>query len=169
MEDLVYKFKIRKWTKGRYLTTEQSCLFLFLFLFVFGSFFTGCGYSSIPFTPQNCTVSKVDTTSTVSCPDGSSVVIPDGSTGIAGPAGANGTNGTNGTPGTVVSFVQFCPGVQLVNFPEQGICINGNIYAVYWNGATAFGTLLTPRQYTTTAISGNCTFTVGANCSVTNP
>jgi hypothetical protein len=94
----------------------------------------------------------------------------DGRSGINGNNGMNGINGVDGKDATPVSMIKFCPSLNEVyptNFPEYGMCVNNNLYAVYWNGNTAFLSKLLPGTYTTTAIGGNCTFTVQSNsCTV---
>jgi hypothetical protein len=93
-----------------------------------------------------------------------------GPQGAIGPAGTNGINGANGSNGTVITVVQFCPGVDPSypsTFPEVGLCINNNIYAVY-SANDGFLTLITPGLYESNAVGSSCTFTVGDNCEITN-
>lgn len=91
----------------------------------------------------------------------------DGSNGSQGPTGQDGVNGADATPVTVI---QFCPSYGATfypsNFPEQGLCIADKLYAVYWNGTQAFLALIPPGTYSSTSPQA-CTFTVGADCQVT--
>lgn len=92
-----------------------------------------------------------------------------GATGAAGRDGTNGSNGTNGTNGTVITPVQFCPGVDTYpsEFNEVGLCINGNVYAVY-SANDGFMSMIPPGIYSSNGINASCTFTVGANCAITH-
>lgn len=139
---------------------------------------TGCGYSSEPFTPEACTVEKIDKVTTIKCPGGSTTTITDGVDGETGPigltgsmgiAGAVGPQGPNGTPGTVVGVVQFCPGVPTYPsiFPEYGIIIAGQLYAVY-SANGGFLALIPSGTYNSNAIGNSCTFTVNPDGTVTN-
>ena len=107
-------------------------------------------------------------------------VGPQGPQGIAGVDGANGTNGQDGavgpqgTPGTdgkdatPVTTVQFCPNVTSTyptTFPEYGICVGGNLYAVY-SANDGFLALIPPGVYASNAINSSCDFTVLANCQI---
>jgi hypothetical protein len=95
---------------------------------------------------------------------------PQGAIGPTGASGANGINGANGSNGTIITVVQFCPGVDPSypsTFPEVGLCINNNIYAVY-SANDGFLTLITPGLYESNAVGSSCTFTVGDNCEITN-
>jgi len=90
-----------------------------------------------------------------------------------GPKGNDGAAGVTGKPGmdiTPVTVVQFCPGKPTYpsTFPEDGICLNGNIYAVY-SANDGFLTLLPPGAYLSNAVGSSCDFTVKPNCQVTNP
>lgn len=67
-----------------------------------------------------------------------------------------------------ITTIQFCAGQQTTyptTYPEYGLCINHEIYAVYWNN-TAFLAKIVPGVYTTTSTGLNCTFTVSDNCEV---
>lgn len=95
------------------------------------------------------------------CPDGTSTNVYNGTAGAVGPAG---------TPGTLVVAVEFCPSlgdtVYPSSFPEYGLCIEGNIYAVYWSGTQAFMAEVVPGVYDSTSPQG-CSFTVATDCSIT--
>ena len=104
---------------------------------------------------QPCSTQADATGVSISCPDGSTSYV---------------SNGSNGAAGTLVSTVEFCPSLGATvypsSFPEYGICIEGNIYAVYWNGSNAFMAEVVPGEYASTSPQG-CNFSVAANCSVT--
>lgn len=93
----------------------------------------------------------------LACTDGTSTLI------------LNGTNGSNGTNGTVVAPIQFCVGTTVYpsNFEELGFCINNKLYAVY-SANNGFLTEIVPGTYQSNAIGNTCTFTVAANCQVSN-
>lgn len=125
-----------------------------------------------------CTVVRHDNISTVSCPDGAEVDIPDGATGQAGssgPQGAPGTNGTNGNNGqngvdaTPITMVQFCHGIPSYpsTFIEFGFCLQGSLYATY-SANGGFTTYLPPGSYSSNAIGSSCNFTVVSGCQISN-
>lgn len=92
-----------------------------------------------------------------------------GAVGATGPQGLPGANGINGVNGTEVVAIKFCPGsaVYSSTFPEYGLCIGGNLYAVYsTNGG--FLALLPPGEYRSNAVSSRCDFVVKANCEIDN-
>jgi hypothetical protein len=105
--------------------------------------------SSVP-----CTVTLVPNGQQVSCPDGTSGIV---------------YNGTNGTNGTIVKTVQFCPNstpIYPTTFPEVGIVIGTSIYAVY-SANDGFLTLLTPGTYYSNAIGSSCDFIVNSDGTIT--
>jgi len=110
--------------------------------------------------------------------------------GIQGLQGADGTNGTNGHDGNngedgedghdgnnehdgnSVTTIKFCQD-DTSAFPEYGIVIGSNIYAVYWgsapyspNTSEAFLALIKPGNYMSTGGNG-CHFTVHSDGSIT--
>lgn len=92
--------------------------------------------------------------------------------GPQGPQGATGATGLQGPPGangTQITVIQFCPGTPSYpsTFPEVGLCINEQIYAVY-SANDGFLTLVTPGYYASNAIGSACNFTVLPNCVVQN-
>lgn len=95
----------------------------------------------------------------ITCPSSQSLVLN----------GINGQDGVAGSPGTVVTPVQFCPGTPVYpsTFIENGFCIEGQLYAVY-SANGGFMVLLTPGEYSSNGINASCSFTVGANCAVSN-
>lgn len=85
--------------------------------------------------------------------------LPQGIPGPAGPAGVS---------GTIITPIQFCPGYVTTypsTFAEVGLCIDNQLYAVYWNGQAAL-TLIPPGAYTSTSTSAPCNFTVLPNCQI---
>ena len=82
---------------------------------------------------------------------------------------SNGANGNTGLDGTQISTVQFCPGATSYpsEFNEIGICIGGNIYAVY-SANDGFLTQIVPGSYNSNAIGSSCNFTVLPNCVIQN-
>lgn len=92
-----------------------------------------------------------------------------GINGLQGQIGPQGIAGVPGSPGTVVTFVKFC--LQTLSypstFPEYGLCLNGELFAVYsQNGG--FGVKVPPGSYYSNGINSSCNFTVGANCAVSH-
>jgi hypothetical protein len=85
--------------------------------------------------------------------------------------GTDGTDGTNGTDATPVTMVQFCKGYQTTypsTFAEVGICVNGQITAVYWDGHNAWLSSIPTGYYSSTSTSAPCNFTVLPNCQIKN-
>ena len=93
-------------------------------------------------------------------------VGPQGIQGLIGPAGIQ---GIPGSAGTVVTFVQFCPGATVYpsTFPEFGLCVAGQIYAVY-SANGGFGVQLPLGAYSSDGINSSCSFNVLANCVITH-
>jgi hypothetical protein len=112
----------------------------------------------------SCSVAPVVGGVKLSCPDGSTQTL------LNGVNGQNGNNGNNGIDGTVITSIKFCPNIPDTypsSFPEYGVCMNNQLYAVYWNGSQAFLALLTPGNYSSTSPQG-CSFHVVSGCSITN-
>lgn len=93
----------------------------------------------------------------------------DGSPGLQGATGAVGPQGPSGAAAAETT-VQFCPNAGPTaypnTFPEYGLCINGNIFAVYYDGKNAWLAEIVPGYYASTSTSAPCNFTVSANCQV---
>lgn len=90
-----------------------------------------------------------------------------GPQGIPGQPGSTGPAGANGT---AIVPIQFCPGSTPAypsNFPEYGLLINGQIYAVY-SLNDGFLTWLPPGVYSSNAVGSSCTFTVNIDGTITN-
>jgi hypothetical protein len=121
---------------------------------------------------SSCSVASVTDTniapnggSLITCSDGTSSLVLNGSQGEIGLTGSQGVAGENGT---VITPIQFCPGVTPTypnNFPEVGFLINGTIYAVYSDHG-GFMAALTPGQYSSDGINASCTFTVNNNGTI---
>lgn len=107
--------------------------------------------------------------SLIQCQDGTQSLVLNGLNGAVGQTGAAGINGTNGTNGTLVTPIQFCKGTGSYpsTFPEVGFCINNNLYAVY-SANGGFLTEVLPGTWSSDGINSSCTFTVAANCQVSN-
>ncbi len=90
-----------------------------------------------------------------------------GADGAAGAPGSAGADGINGRDGSVVTFVKFCPHTASypTTFPEVGLCIDGELFAVY-SANGGFGVKLEPGAYSSNAIGSACSFTVQAGCVV---
>ena len=83
-----------------------------------------------------------------------------GPEGVQGPAGANVDN---------TYAVQLCPSIKghyPDKFPEQGLCIDNMLYAVYWDGDNAWLAPLYPGTYVSTATGLGCTIEVVIDCIV---
>lgn len=87
---------------------------------------------------------------------------------IVGPQGPAGAPGANGADAASVSVVQLCSGTTTYpsKFVEIGFCIGGRLYATY-SANDGFSTEIVPGTYTSNGINSSCTFTVAANCVVT--
>lgn len=158
-------------------------IFKYLFILSFLVLSSNCGNGTTgpsvgPVGPQGpagvngqpCTVTEESGGALITCSDGTTAFIANGSSGATGaqgppgdpgsqgPAGNNGTscsvsqqsqgalitctdgtsalilNGTNGQNGTVIQPIQFCAGVTPIYpsaFPEFGFCIDGVIWGIY--------------------------------------
>ena len=86
-----------------------------------------------------------------------------------GPAGVQGPQGPISNPGNNLTVVQFCAG-QITqyptSFPEQGICAQNQLYAVFWQNNSAWLGPVPPGQYLSTATGLGCNFTVLNGCQV---
>lgn len=79
--------------------------------------------------------------------------------------------GPQGPPGTQVTMVQFCTNYNTnypSTFPEYGFCVNGNLYATYWDGTDAWTSEVVPGNYESTSTSAPCNFSVSQNCAITD-
>ena len=87
-----------------------------------------------------------------------------GTNGTDGTDGVDGANGTNGTNGTIVTPVKFCSSDNST-FPEYGLMIGNDLYAVYWGSTPA-----SPHHsqaFLTKLVAGNYQSTGGNNCLFT--
>jgi hypothetical protein len=160
---------------------------------VFVSFaITGCSdhsvggqvASSVPTpTPKvDCSVVQTDTGATISCPDGSTAKLTNGSNGAqgaqgisglqgpVGPSGPQGIPGLNGTNGTQIYMVQLCSGFTPTYpsvFPEYIEQIGTKDYGVY-SANGGFWSYLPPGYYSSNGINASCSFTINVDGSITN-
>lgn len=79
-----------------------------------------------------------------------------------------GNAGTNGQDGTQIKVVQFCPGTSVypTTFPEVGLCIDNNLYGVFWMNNSSYMAEIPPGAYQSTSTSLPCSFTVQAGCII---
>lgn len=94
--------------------------------------------------------------SLISCPDGTSQVV---------------LNGSPGTNGSSIAMIQFCPGYTTTYpaiFPEFGVCSSNNIYAVYYDKTNAWLAEIAPGYYSSTSTNAPCNFMVGPDCEIVN-
>lgn len=136
-----------------------------LFMLVFVLFLSACGQDVVitsrpvpspsPAPQMGCSVTKVDPCS--AAPEGGSLIkCPDGTQSLV-------VNGTQVVP------VQFCLATTTYpsTFSEVGFCIDGSLYAVYSTNS-GFMTEIPPGTYSSDGVNSSCTFTVSANCKVSN-
>lgn len=92
-----------------------------------------------------------------------------GYNGAVGPQGATGDTGTPGTNATPVTIVQLCTATTAYpgTYSEIAFCVGGNLYGTY-SANGGFSTELPPGVYNSNGINSSCTFTISANCVVTN-
>ena len=105
----------------------------------------------------SCRAVPISTGIIVYCPNADPVVINHGH---------DGQDGTNATP---VTEVQFCPeqgATTYGHFPEQGLCINNKILAVFFMGGMAFLAEVPPGAYVSTSTGLQCSFKVIQGCEV---
>lgn len=83
--------------------------------------------------------------------------------------GNMGNDGPAGQDSKPITIVQFCknqgpttPG----HYPEQGLCINEKIYAVYWDGNNSFLAEVIPGSYISTSTGLQCSFSVINGCNI---
>lgn len=102
---------------------------------------------------------------------------PKGEAGLVGAAGPQGEQGNQGIPGQTpvprqdVNGIDLCPGYTPIYpavFPEYALCINNDLYAVYWDGHNSWLTKLLPGAYASTSTSAACNFTITEGCNVTH-
>lgn len=93
-----------------------------------------------------------------------------GSTGPQGPVGQPGQSiqGPAGADGTVITPIKFCAEAPVYpsTFPEYGLCISGQIYAVY-SANDGFLAVLPDGAYNSNAVGSTCNFVV-TGCTVTH-
>lgn len=99
---------------------------------------------------HSCSVSKSGAVTTITCPDGTTSTITDGSDPSA------------------TRTIELCHASHPGTYPEYGLCIDNQLYAVYWDGHNAWMALIVPGTYHSTSSTDSCSFIVGNNCQVTN-
>ena len=129
-----------------------------------------CGnISSVP----NCTVSQTSTGATISCPNGTSATVPNGTNGASGPQGIPGPSGSpgpQGSPGPTPSLGPDTPmwliapcGQASSPYKEQLMCLNnGSLLSSFSDSTSGNETrfaLIPVGTYEDTDDSG-CVFTV---------
>ena len=148
----------------------------------------GCALGiKAPPSSQPCTAVAALGGAQVTCPDGTSVFVPNGASGAPGQDGVDGTqgtpgqagqngatgptgaNGANGADAIPVTSVKLCPGESTYPsaFVEYALCLEGRLFAVY-SANGGFLALLPPGNYSSNAIGSSCSLTVGPNCQVTH-
>lgn len=98
--------------------------------------------------------------SLITCPDGSTSFVKNGSNGV------DGSNGTDGTNGTSVELIKLCPNVTgsyAGSYPEYAFRVGNALYAVYYDKKESGLVQLYPGRYSSTTPGANCEFTVGAD------
>lgn len=89
----------------------------------------------------------------ITCPDGTSSII---------------TNGTDGVPGTIITPVQFCKNFRALYpsaFPESGLCINNRMFGVFSENGGYLAEMANGTYYSNGRHS-TCVFTLKDNCQV---
>lgn len=120
---------------------------------------------------EPCTESAVTNGVIISCPNGDSAIILNGTPGQVGPQGIQGQPGAAGETSfsTNVSFIQFCPNegpTTYGHFPEQGLVVGDQILGVYYDGVNAWLAEIVPGTYNSTATGLGCTFQVNVGGTV---
>lgn len=98
--------------------------------------------------------------------DGQSIQGAKGDQGNVGATGPHGNSGPAGLDGTQIVPVKFCaetPHYPTV-FPEYGLCLNGQLWAVY-SANDGFLALIPDGAYYSDGIGSTCNFTV-TGCSI---
>lgn len=125
----------------------------------------------------SCSVTRYSNGATISCTDGTSVVVLDGVDGAPGSPGPTGSTGVDGSPGpagssasptsyTVVEIVDPCG--QQTQFDEVLFRLENNqLVAHYASGSNQFLTIVGPGNYVTTD-GTHCYFTVNSDLSISN-
>ncbi len=121
----------------------------------------------------NATMNLENVASSAACPHGG-VKISSGSNapvevcnGVNGLNGENGIQGEQGIPGlngangSVITPVKFCEDDKST-FPEYGLLIDDELFAVYWGTTPA--SPKTPQAFLTKLVAGNYKSTGGNNC-----
>ena len=136
--------------------------YMFVILSIGGALLSGCGKLDARDGANGapCTASSDALGTYITCPDGTSTFIANGT---------NGVDGVNGVDGTQVTIVTLCEGVTIYPyvFVEIAYCIDGKLYGTY-SANGGFSTEIVPGAYSSNGINSSCSFTVGPNCEVTH-
>lgn len=135
---------------------------------------SGCADTLMSNSPiSSCSVEQLNTGVQINCTNGTSATINNGlsgQTGSIGPQGPIGNTGPQGVAGTSIITVQFCQNFTSTypsSFPEYGLCINNQLYGVYWDvNLGAFLAYLPPGLYKSTNASEACVFSVVQGCEI---
>jgi len=151
---------------GYFLLSSIMALFAILIIpivagITIGILLAGCGdpitkgqdYYSDP--KKSCTVSQTEAVVTISCPDETKAIIPL-------PANVPPVNSP------MVTTVQLCPGTTSYpnSFPEQALCIDNQLFGVFFDGQNAWLSLLAPGNYRSTSTTNPCSFAVVTGCQI---
>jgi hypothetical protein len=100
----------------------------------------------------------------IHCPTGGVLITSESGSvpvcnGEDGLQGEQGETGLAGQDGSSIIPVKFCEDSK-ANYPEYGLKIGSDIFAVFWTKGEAFLTKLTPGTYVTTTGNHDCHFTL---------
>ena len=157
---------------------------------------SACGSNVARTASASCTTKTTASGATITCPDGTSSTVVNGSNGTNGsscsattlnvtpqaPNGGsliscqngtttlilNGRNGLNGTNGTTVTPIQFCS-ASTASYPNTFPEVGFCINKklyAVYSATDGFLSLIPPGAYISNGINSSCTFTVGLNCQV---
>jgi len=125
-----------------------------------GIMLAGCGFHADQTPPssdpkKSCSVSQTEAVVTISCPDETKAIIPL-------PANVPPVNSP------MVTTVQLCPGTTSYpnSFPEQALCIDNQLFGVFFDGQNAWLSLLAPGNYRSTSTTNPCSFAVVTGCQI---
>ena len=102
---------------------------------------------------------------TACAPQQGYILVP----GKDGTNGKDGANGQDGKDGTSIEMIKFCPQETQypTSFPEYGFCIEGKLYATYYDKHNAWTSEIPPGLYMSTSTNAPCNFIVHDNCKIT--
>lgn len=87
---------------------------------------------------------------------------------IRGMDGRDGKDGKDGQDSHPVQMVKFCPQETRypASFPEYGFCVEGKLYATYYDTKNAWTAEIVPGLYMSTSTNAPCNFMVYDNCRI---